>query len=104
VDYVCPFSAKMARALDGVLKPLVDAGGPYAGKLKVIFRPQVQPWHASSTLVHEAGIAVARTAPEAFWPFSLAVCSLRSCWTTRPDAATSSSKTRRSTSTFPHRP
>jgi hypothetical protein len=61
VDYVCPFSAKIARAIDGVLKPLVDDGGAYAGKVKVIFRPQVQPWHASSTFVHEAGIAV-RTA------------------------------------------
>jgi hypothetical protein len=58
VDYVCPFSAKMAKAIDTVLKPLFDAGGQYEGKVKVIFRPQVQPWHASSTFVHEAGLAV----------------------------------------------
>ncbi|KAJ3832769.1 hypothetical protein F5878DRAFT_646495 [Lentinula raphanica] len=32
-------------------------GGKYGGKVKVIFRPHVQPWHASSTLVHEAGLA-----------------------------------------------
>ena len=33
-------------------------GGQYDGKVKVIFRNQVQPWHASSTFVHEAGLAV----------------------------------------------
>ena len=58
MDYVCPFSAKIALAIDSVLKPLFAPGGKYAGKVKVIFRNQVQPWHASSTLVHEAGIAV----------------------------------------------
>jgi hypothetical protein len=58
VDYVCPFSAKMAKAIDTVLKPLLGVGGEYDGKVKIIFRPQVQPWHASSTIVHEAGLAV----------------------------------------------
>ncbi|KAF9816519.1 hypothetical protein IEO21_04047 [Rhodonia placenta] len=73
LDYVCPYSAKIALAIDGVLKPLLGPGGKYAGKVKVIFRPQVQPWHASSTYVHEAGLAVARVAPESFWTFSLAL-------------------------------
>ncbi|PCH40957.1 hypothetical protein WOLCODRAFT_137104 [Wolfiporia cocos MD-104 SS10] len=73
LDYVCPYSAKIAFVIDSVLVPLLSAGGPYDGKVKVIFRPQVQPWHASSTLVHEAGLAVARVAPESFWKFSLAL-------------------------------
>ncbi|KAJ7094357.1 hypothetical protein C8R44DRAFT_814276 [Mycena epipterygia] len=73
LDYVCPFSAKMSLAIDSVLVPLLGPGGKYHGKVKVIFRPQVQPWHASSTLVHEAGLAVARASPESFWPFSLAL-------------------------------
>lgn len=60
MDYVCPFSAKIALTIDSVLKPLFDAGGQYAGKVKVIFRNQVQPWHASSTFVHEAGLSVRR--------------------------------------------
>lgn len=51
-------SAKIARAIDTVLKPLLDAGGKYDGQVKVILRPQVQPWHASSTLTHEAALAV----------------------------------------------
>ncbi|PCH40960.1 hypothetical protein WOLCODRAFT_143319 [Wolfiporia cocos MD-104 SS10] len=55
-----------------LLPMLALAGGPYDGKVEVIFRPQVQPWHASSTLVHEAEFAVARVAPKSFWEFSLA--------------------------------
>ena len=42
----------------------------YAGKLQIIFRQQIQPWHPSSTLVHEAALAVLRLAPEKFYPFS----------------------------------
>ncbi|KAI0068539.1 hypothetical protein BV25DRAFT_1817392 [Artomyces pyxidatus] len=71
LDYVCPFSGKMAVAIDTVLKPLLDAGGKYDGKVKLIFRNQVQPWHGSSTFTHEAGLAAARIAPEKFWTYSL---------------------------------
>lgn len=42
----------------------------YASKLQLIFRQQIQPWHPSSTLVHEAGAAVLRVAPDRFWAFS----------------------------------
>ncbi|KZT29378.1 hypothetical protein NEOLEDRAFT_1107084 [Neolentinus lepideus HHB14362 ss-1] len=73
LDYVCPFSAKLALAIDSVLKPALDTGGKYEGKVKAIFRLQVQPWHASSTFTHEAGLAAARVAPEKFWAFSLAL-------------------------------
>ncbi|KAG2054925.1 hypothetical protein BDR06DRAFT_954842 [Suillus hirtellus] len=73
LDYVCPFSAKLSFAIDNVLKPLVDVGGLYYGKVKVIMRLQVQPWHATSTYTHEAGLAVVRAAPEQFWTFSLAL-------------------------------
>ncbi|KAG1766365.1 hypothetical protein EV702DRAFT_1150238 [Suillus placidus] len=73
LDYVCPFSAKLSLAIDSILKPLVDAGGLYYGKVKVIMRLQVQPWHATSTYTHEAGLAVVHAAPEKFWTFSLAL-------------------------------
>ncbi|KAG2099316.1 hypothetical protein BD769DRAFT_1511561 [Suillus cothurnatus] len=73
LDYVCPFSAKLSYAIDSTLKPLVDVGGLYYGKVKVIMRLQVQPWHATSTYTHEAGLAVVRAAPEKFWTFSLAL-------------------------------
>jgi hypothetical protein len=42
----------------------------YSSRLQVIFRQQIQPWHPSSTLTHEAGAAVLRLAPEKFWEFS----------------------------------
>ncbi|KAJ7034141.1 hypothetical protein C8F04DRAFT_1102379 [Mycena alexandri] len=73
LDYVCPFSAKLALAIDSVLVPLLGPNGKYHQKVKVIFRPQVQPWHAASTFVHEAGLAAARVSPDSFWPFSLAL-------------------------------
>jgi hypothetical protein len=53
------------------VKPIIDE--KYSDKLQVIFRQQVQPWHPSSTLVHEAGIAVLKVAPEKFWEFSEAL-------------------------------
>ncbi|KAF8645475.1 hypothetical protein AX16_007761 [Volvariella volvacea WC 439] len=77
LDYVCPFSAKMARAIDTVLKPRLGPGGKYDGKVKAIIRLQVQPWHASSTLTHEAGLAVLRASPEHFWPFTLALFNVQ---------------------------
>jgi len=50
--------------------PKVRATPSIGSKLQVLFRHQVQPWHPSSTLVHEAGLAVQRLAPSRFWDFS----------------------------------
>jgi len=66
-------SAKFALAIENVLRPLLENGGQYGGRVGAIIRLQVQPWHASSTLTHEAALAVLRTSPDHFWPFSLAV-------------------------------
>jgi protein-disulfide isomerase len=38
-----------------------------------IFRQQIQPWHPSSTLTHEAALAVLRVAPDKFYDFSAAL-------------------------------
>lgn len=45
----------------------------YDSKLQIIFRQQIQPWHPSSTLVHEAGAAVLRLSPAKFYDFSKAL-------------------------------
>lgn len=45
----------------------------YASRLVTIFRQQIQPWHPSSTLAHEAGLAVLKHAPDKFWAFSAAL-------------------------------
>jgi protein-disulfide isomerase len=42
----------------------------YPSSVSIIFRPQIQPWHPSSTLCHEAAVAVLKLRPELFWPFS----------------------------------
>jgi hypothetical protein len=55
---------------DGVF-PAVE--NKYSDKVQFIFRQQIQPWHPSSTLVHEAGAAVLQTQPEKFWEFSKAL-------------------------------
>jgi protein-disulfide isomerase len=70
LDYVCPFSAKQFNTLYHVVAPLIRENPKWASKLQVVFRQQVQPWHPSSTLVHEAAVAVLQLAPEKFYPFS----------------------------------
>ncbi|OQD78486.1 hypothetical protein PENDEC_c001G02922 [Penicillium decumbens] len=70
LDYVCPFSAKMFNTFY-TLKPKIAQ--QYSHRLQVIFRQHIQPWHPSSTLTHEAGVAVLRLAPEKFWDFSAAL-------------------------------
>jgi len=71
LDYVCPFSKKMFDTVyDGVF-PIVRS--KYANNVQFIFRQQIQPWHPSSTLVHEAGVAVLQTSPDKFWDFSKAL-------------------------------
>jgi hypothetical protein len=73
VDYVCPFSAKIFKTLTTSVVPLIRANPAWATGLTIILRQQVQPWHPSSTLVHEAGLAVLRLAPARFWDFSAAL-------------------------------
>jgi len=71
LDYVCPFSAKMFNTLYTSVLPLLPK--KYPSKVQFLFRQQIQPWHPSSTLVHEAGAAILRLSPEKFWPFSAAL-------------------------------
>lgn len=58
----------MFKTLHSSILPLVPQ--KYPSRLSIIFRQQIQPWHPSSTLVHEAGAAVLRLAPDKFWDFS----------------------------------
>lgn len=65
--------AEFFKTLYSDVVPRVRASPGLATKLQVIFRQQIQPWHPSSTLVHEAGLAVARLAPDRFYGFSEAL-------------------------------
>ena len=69
LDYVCPFSAKIFTTFYKSVYPLIQSKYSSPG-IRVIFRQQIQPWHPSSTLTHEAGAAVLRTSPGKFWEFS----------------------------------
>lgn len=68
LDYVCPFSQKMFNTVYTSVLPLIRQ--KYASKVQILFRQQIQPWHPSSTLVHEAGVAVLKIEPGKFWDFS----------------------------------
>lgn len=65
------FSKKIFNTVYDSVFPLVKS--KYSDKVQFIFRQQIQPWHPSSTLVHEAGIAVLQTKPDRFWEFSKAL-------------------------------
>ncbi|KAE9368497.1 hypothetical protein N431DRAFT_347980 [Stipitochalara longipes BDJ] len=71
LDYVCPFSQKMFNTVYSSVIPLIKQ--KYASKVQILFRQQIQPWHPSSTLVHEAGVAVLKLEPGKFWEFSKAL-------------------------------
>ncbi|CAF0849571.1 unnamed protein product [Didymodactylos carnosus] len=60
LDLTCPFSAKMWKTLveNNVLSSYKN--------VQFIFRHQIQPWHAQSTLLHTALIAVAKHHSEKF--------------------------------------
>jgi hypothetical protein len=56
--------------------PHIRASPSLAPKLQLLLRQQIQPWHPSSTLVHETALAVERlTGGDAatFWRFSHAL-------------------------------
>ncbi|OJD22336.1 hypothetical protein ACJ73_06316 [Blastomyces percursus] len=68
------YSAKLFKTFYPTITSLLNnANSTYPKNLQVIFRQLIQPWHPSSTLAHEAGVAVLKLAPEKFWPFSAAL-------------------------------
>ncbi|KAF2627951.1 hypothetical protein BU25DRAFT_491090 [Macroventuria anomochaeta] len=69
LDYVCPFSAKLFKTIYStpLRKTLLEK---YSDRVVTLFRQQIQPWHPSSTLVHEAGFAVLKVQPDKFYDFS----------------------------------
>ncbi|ROT42329.1 hypothetical protein SODALDRAFT_326506 [Sodiomyces alkalinus F11] len=70
LDYVCPFSGKFYRTFFEQVVPKIRQNPTWAQGLQVIFRQQIQPWHPSAVLVHEAALAVLRLAPDKFFDFS----------------------------------
>ncbi|CDR45025.1 CYFA0S16e01266g1_1 [Cyberlindnera fabianii] len=64
VDYACRFSCILfTNWYENIYPKLSEA---YGNKIQFIFRHQVQVWHPTSTMMHEASLAVAQIKPEAF--------------------------------------
>lgn len=70
--YTEPSRPEMFNTVYGSVVPRLRSS-PLGRKVQLIFRPQIQPWHPSSTLTHEAGVAVSRLAPSRFWDFAAAL-------------------------------
>ncbi|KAJ2038743.1 Phosphatidyl-N-methylethanolamine N-methyltransferase [Coemansia sp. S3946] len=70
LDYTCPFSAKLWRTLTSEVIPHIAEASL---GVSIVFRHQVQPWHPTSTLLHEASLAVEKLNPLGFVPFSQAL-------------------------------
>jgi protein-disulfide isomerase len=70
LDYVCPYSAKQFNTIYHVVAPLIRSSPKWSANVQFIIRQQIQPWHPSSTLTHEAAVAVLQLAPEKYWDFS----------------------------------
>ncbi|KZO94860.1 hypothetical protein CALVIDRAFT_599606 [Calocera viscosa TUFC12733] len=81
IDYNCPYSNKLLHnGVDPVIKPFVTQGGKYEGVIKLIFRLNPQPWHASTTFMHEGSVAVALAAPEYWYEFTLLLYKNQHRW------------------------
>ncbi|KAL8286210.1 hypothetical protein RQP46_004698 [Phenoliferia psychrophenolica] len=65
LDLICPFSAKQLLGVRKNLIPLIESNELVAQNLQIILRQLPQPWHSSSTLVHEAVLGVSKVAAEA---------------------------------------
>ncbi|KAK0536546.1 hypothetical protein OC834_001157 [Tilletia horrida] len=61
LDYLCPFSSKQLLGVEEHVFPLIfGQGAKYENRLRLVIRPIPQPWHGSSTYLHEAALASAR--------------------------------------------
>jgi hypothetical protein len=107
-------SRKLTNNFNASVKPLIENGGKYDGKVKAIIRQQVQPWHGSSTFVHEVALAVsfskprlglneirsdplsqvARVSPQKFWEFHLALMNGQEDFYDIPSSSRTPSQTR----------
>ncbi|GAA5845910.1 hypothetical protein JCM5353_008420 [Sporobolomyces roseus] len=61
LDLVCPFSKKQLTGVRKTLIPLIENNEEVRKNLSIVIAQIPQPWHASSTLVHEAALGVSKT-------------------------------------------
>ncbi|GAA6018265.1 hypothetical protein JCM11491_005130 [Sporobolomyces phaffii] len=61
LDLVCPFSRKQLTGVRKALVPLIENNPEVRKHLSIVIAQVPQPWHAASTLVHEAALGVSKT-------------------------------------------
>lgn len=71
IDFVCPFSGKQLLGVREHLVPRIEKD--LKDDLAIVIRCTPQPWHASSTFVHEAFLAVLKAEPSRAWDFAYAL-------------------------------
>lgn len=69
LDPSCPFSCKAFETVYDQVEPA------HRGRASFLVHNVVQPWHAHSTLLHEAALAVRQLAPERYFQFWRALCA-----------------------------
>ncbi len=72
-DHPLTTLSEIFKTLTSTTIPYIRSNPALASSLQIIVRHQIQPWHPSSTLTHEAALAVQRIAPSKFWDFSAAL-------------------------------
>lgn len=70
LDVCCPFSRKVFETITTSVAP------KYEGRVSFVIHSVVQPWHAQSSYMHEASLAVLEVAgPGKFWDYAGALFS-----------------------------
>lgn len=52
LDFLCPFSRKMAHSLNDNVVPLITKGGKYEGQVQLLVRPYPQPLYVFVYITH----------------------------------------------------
>lgn len=78
LDFVCPFSKRLFERVFNEVLPAAEKAHP--GKLRFIFRHQIQPWHPQSAIVHEASVAVAQVDPSKFLAYAAILFAKQTQW------------------------
>ena len=69
LDFCCPFSKRLFERVVKEVMPLYESKAP--GQISFLHYNQVQPWHAQSSYMHEAALAVEMVDPALYTQFAL---------------------------------
>ncbi|WVQ83805.1 hypothetical protein IAT38_005949 [Cryptococcus sp. DSM 104549] len=94
LDPLCPFSAKITRSLTANVLPLISKGGKYDGKLHLIPRLYMQPFHYYGAFAIEALLVFGARYPSHFWAYLVEVFEHQSEYFNQPASEMTPSQAR----------